>query len=266
MDTLEGQKLGMVDLHPDVFATYPRIDVLAQNVKWQKLYRHIDYTFEPSRAELRGGGRKPWPQKGMGKARHGSIRSPLWRGGATALGPRGPTNYFYMLPKHYRALGLRVALTCKYAQNDLVIVDSLDIPTSDPEFLTDLADVRFWGYSVLFVDDTDFMPENTALATSQITGFNLMPAYGLNVHSMLKHETLVLTLAALDKIEGKLLEELHSTERNTKFVNTLKPEDFRKEPKKDYTMYKKFTQPLEYNRNFYDQATFYEDSEDQPES
>ncbi|RUS70469.1 hypothetical protein EGW08_021768 [Elysia chlorotica] len=244
MDSLEGKKLGMLDLHPDVFAVYPRIDVLHQNIHWQKMYRHIDYNFEKSRAELRGGGRKPWPQKGLGKARHGSIRSPLWIRGAKAHGPRGPKSYFHMLPRSVRGLGLRTALSCKYAQNDLVVVDSFDIPSADPEFLAEMADVRFWGYSVLFVDDTDVMPDNIAVSVHGNEGFSLMPSYGLNVYSMLKHETLVLTVAALEKIERKLLEEMHSTEKEQKFVNTLRPEDFHTRPKKDERMYRKWSQPL----------------------
>uniref|UniRef100_A0A0B6YUG6 Large ribosomal subunit protein uL4m n=1 Tax=Arion vulgaris TaxID=1028688 RepID=A0A0B6YUG6_9EUPU len=208
------------------------------------MYRHIDYNFEPSRAEMPGGGRKPWPQKGLGKARHGSIRSPLWIQGAKAHGPRGPKNYFYMLPKNVRALGLKTALSCKYAQNDLVIVDSLEIPTSDPEYIKELADARFWGYSILFVDDTDVMPENIATSLSDIRGFSLMPVYGLNVFSMLKHETLVMTLAAVEKIEKKLLDHMHSSERDTKFVNTLRPEDFMKKPE-DTLMLREFSAPLE---------------------
>ncbi|KAH9488145.1 54S ribosomal protein L4 mitochondrial [Bulinus truncatus] len=237
LSSIEGSKLGMLDLHPDVFATYPRVDMLHKNVHWQKMYRYIDYKFEPSRAEMPGGGRKPWPQKGLGKARAGSIRSPLFITGAKAFGPRGPKSYFYMLPRHQRAMGLRVALTCKYTQNDLVIVDSLELPTSDPQFLSEMADVRFWGYSVLFVDDTDVMPQNISESVRENPGFNLMPAYGLNVFSKLKHETVNADWPALERIEGKLIEELHShVER--KFVNQLRPEDFRKTPKVDGTMCK----------------------------
>ncbi|GFO33494.1 50S ribosomal protein l4 [Plakobranchus ocellatus] len=247
MDSVESKKLGILDLHPDVFAVYPRIDILHQNVHWQQMYRYIDYNFEKSRAELRGGGRKPWPQKGLGKARHGSIRSPLWIRGAKAHGPRGPTSYFYVLPRAVRGLGLRVALSCKYAQNDLVVVDSFDsLPSSDPEFMAEMADVRFWGYSVLFVDDTDVMPENIAVSSSGNDGFSLMPAYGLNVYSILKHETLVMTMAALEKVEKKLLEEMHSTDRQRKFVNTLRPEDFYTKSKEDNRMYRKWTQPLNF--------------------
>uniref|UniRef100_A0A8D0KYY5 Large ribosomal subunit protein uL4m n=1 Tax=Strix occidentalis caurina TaxID=311401 RepID=A0A8D0KYY5_STROC len=110
------------------------------------------YAKVKTRAEVRGGGRKPWRQKGSGRARHGSIRSPLWRGGGIAHGPRGPTSYYYMLPMKVRVLGLKVALTVKLMQDDLHIVDSLDIPTADPQYLLDLARYRHWGRSVLIVD------------------------------------------------------------------------------------------------------------------
>ncbi|XP_033735362.1 39S ribosomal protein L4, mitochondrial-like isoform X2 [Pecten maximus] len=201
----------MVDLHPEVFGTYPRLDVLQQNVKWQRLYRHIDYAQTKTRAEVRGGSFKPWVQKHLGRARHGSNRSPIWKGGGVINGPRGPKSHFYMLPASYRALGLRVALSVKYAQDDLHIVDSLDIPDDSPEYIQDLMDTRFWGFSCLFVDDNDMMPENISLAVDKIPNFNLMPVYGLNVFSMLKHETLVLTLAAVEKIEKKLLYQMHKT-------------------------------------------------------
>jgi len=100
-----------------------------------------------------GGGRKPWPQKGTGRARHGSIRSPLFYGGGQAHGPRGPKSYFFMLPFYARVKGLYSTLSVKLAQDDLKIVDSLEIPSKDPKFLERLAEERHWGMSVLFVDE-----------------------------------------------------------------------------------------------------------------
>ncbi|XP_052105446.1 39S ribosomal protein L4, mitochondrial-like [Mytilus californianus] len=213
MATLEEEKLGIVDLHPKIFGTYPRIDILHNNVDWQRKYRFIDYSFARSRAEMPGGGKKPHPQKKTGRARQGSIRSPIYFRGGKALGPRGPKSFFYMLPKVKRVHGLCCALSAKYAQNKLIIVDSLEIPKADQQFLEDLIDVRFWGFSVLFVDDSDIMPRNFSLAVNQIPHFNAMPVYGLNVYSMLKHETLVLTLAAVEKIESKLLQILYSAQK-----------------------------------------------------
>lgn len=217
MDTINSQKLGIIDLHPDIFACPPRMDLLHRNTKWQVLYKYINYDWAPTRAERPGGGRKPLPQKGTGYHRAGSIRAPQRKGGGVDHGPRGPLSKFYMLSESDRVHGLCIALSVKYAQKDLHIVDSLQIPSDEPEYLQDLLDTRFWGFSALFVDDTDRMPQNIALAANEVGHVNLMPVYGLNVYSMIKHETLVLTLRAVEKIEKKLLEKLNSSEINRPF-------------------------------------------------
>ncbi|XP_019600546.2 large ribosomal subunit protein uL4m isoform X2 [Rhinolophus sinicus] len=175
----EQERVGLAELHPDVFSTAPRLDILHQVAIWQKNFRRISYAKTKTRAEVRGGGRKPWPQKGSGRARHGSIRSPIWRGGGVAHGPRGPTSYYYMLPMKLRVQGLKVALTIKLAQDDLHIVDSLELPTEDPQYLTELARYRRWGDSVLLVDLAhEDMPQNIVAATSRLKTFNLIPAVG----------------------------------------------------------------------------------------
>ncbi|XP_078000761.1 large ribosomal subunit protein uL4m-like [Glandiceps talaboti] len=203
----EDIKLGLIDLHPDVFGTYPRIDLLHKCLQWQKMYKKINFEKAKTRAEMRGGGRKPWKQKGSGRARHGSIRSPLWKGGGSAKGPRGPLSYWYVLPTRVRERGLRVALTVKYSQDTMHIVDSLDIPVPEPEYLEDLAMERYWGGSVLFIDHkpVEEMPSNIIAATNRIKTYNVMSTEGLNVYSMLKHYTLVLTLDAVNFLEDRLL-------------------------------------------------------------
>ncbi|XP_014283797.1 large ribosomal subunit protein uL4m [Halyomorpha halys] len=218
LDSLEEKKLGIVDLHPDVFGVMPRIDVIHENVRWQRDYQRVSYAHTKVRNEVQGGGRKPWPQKGQGRARHGSIRSPLWKGGGIAHGPRSPKTYFYMLPFFKRVLGLTSTLSIKHAQDDLHIVNNLEIPTDDPKFLRDLIEERNWGVSVLFVDVPDIMPRNITVATDSIMEMNLIPVYGLNVYSMLKHETLVLTLNAVEKIEERILYQLHRPDYNKKMM------------------------------------------------
>ncbi|XP_077267085.1 mitochondrial ribosomal protein L4 [Temnothorax americanus] len=209
LNTVEEKKLGLVTLHPHIYAAAPRIDIIHQNVRWQRMYRWVSYAHTKTRAEVRGGGRKPWPQKGTGRARHGSIRSPLWRGGGVAHGPRSPTPHFYMLPFYTRIAGLTATLSVKLAQDDLHIVDQLEIPSSEPSYVEQLIEERNWGPSVLFVDSYDIMPTNITIATDQIKHVNLMPVYGLNVYGMLKHNTLVLTEKAARLIEEKLLYHLH---------------------------------------------------------
>lgn len=209
LDTIDERKLGLLELHPEIFATNPRIDIIHQNITWQKLYRYVSYAHTKSRFEVRGGGKKPWQQKGLGRARHGSIRSPLFKGGGVIHGPKSPTPHFYMLPFYSRVKGLTSALSVKLAQDDLHVVDSLEIPTEESSYLEELVKSRLWGPSVLFVDSTDVMPRNITAATDLVRHFNLMPVYGLNVYSMLKHDTLVLTRSAVDIIEEKILYHLN---------------------------------------------------------
>ncbi|CAD1475790.1 unnamed protein product [Heterotrigona itama] len=209
IDTIERKKLGLVFLHPDVYAASPRIDIIQENIRWQKMYRFVCYAHTKIRSEVRGGGRKPWPQKGQGRARHSSIRSPLWRGGGVVHGPRSPTTHFYMLPFYTRIAGLTSTLSVKLAQDDLYIINDLEIPSNEPLYVQELIEKRHWGPSVLFVDTDDIMPINITEATDTIKHVNLMPVYGLNVYSMLKHNTLVLTERAARLIEDKILYHLH---------------------------------------------------------
>nr|AAD27737.1 CGI-28 protein [Homo sapiens] len=202
----EQERVGLADLHPDVFATAPRLDILHQVAMWQKNFKRISYAKTKTRAEVRGGGGKP-----LAAERHWA--GPAWQHPLSALArrrccpwPPGPTSYYYMLPMKVRALGLKVALTVKLAQDDLHIMDSLELPTGDPQYLTELAHYRRWGDSVLLVDLThEEMPQSIVEATSRLKTFNLIPAVGLNVHSMLKHQTLVLTLPTVAFLEDKLL-------------------------------------------------------------
>ena len=114
----------------------------------------------------------------MGKARHGSIRSPLWRKGGVSHGPRSPTPYFYMLPHHTRILGLISSLSIKLAQDDLHLVQDLQIPNDNSSFIIDLINRRNWGSSVLFVDHTDSISKNFATIRNSLTYINFLPVYG----------------------------------------------------------------------------------------
>ncbi|CAF90559.1 unnamed protein product [Tetraodon nigroviridis] len=208
VETLEQQDsepVGVAHLHPDVFAVPPRLDILHMVETWQRNFKRISHAHTKVRAEVRGGGRKPWRQKGSGRARHGSIRSPLWRGGGVSHGPRGPTSYYYMLPMKVRVLGLKVALSSKLAQSHLHVVESLNLPSPDPQYLLDLARRRHWGESLLLVHESEELPEDVLQATATLKSINVIPALGLNVHSLLKHQALVLTLETLRFLEDKLL-------------------------------------------------------------
>lgn len=209
IDTTDEKKLELIELNPVVYGAPPRLHLIHQNATWQKKFRWVQYNHTKTRNEVRGGGRKPWPQKGMGKARAGSIRSPLFKGGGIIHGPRNPTTHFFMLPFFSRVHGLTSTLSVKLAQDDLHVIKDLEIPTNESKYIEELLKARLWGPSVLFVDDFDIIPENLALALETLPHVNFLPVYGLNVHSMLKHDTLVLTKSAAYRIQDKIVEKLN---------------------------------------------------------
>uniref|UniRef100_A0A3B5M549 Large ribosomal subunit protein uL4m n=1 Tax=Xiphophorus couchianus TaxID=32473 RepID=A0A3B5M549_9TELE len=209
VDTLESkdsEPLGLTELHPDVFAVTPRYVETFHHAEL-RFSDHCSHANTKVRSEVRGGGRKPWKQKGSGRARHGSIRScpPLKLNCGVSHGPRGPNSYYYMLPMKVRVQGLKVALSSKMAQQYLHVVDSLNIPTPDSQYLLELIRNRHWGESVLLVDVSQEFSENILQATANLKTVNLIPAIGLNVHSMLKHEAIILTLDTVRFLEEKLL-------------------------------------------------------------
>lgn len=110
-------------------------------------------------------------------------------------------------------MGLTGTLSGKLAQDDLKIVDSIEVPTEDPAYIKELVAARKWGPSVLFVDYEDIVPRNIAVATNDIGYYNIMPSYGLNVHSMLKHSTLVMTRKAVEHIQERIVYQLNRSMR-----------------------------------------------------
>ena len=206
----EDQKLlGILPLNAYVFAHPVDIWKIRRNLYWQFCLRRMNWTFFKNRWEMRGGGRKPWPQKGTGKARAGSIRAPNFKdGGAHMYGPRGPNSFYFTLPKEFRVQGLCATLSAKFAQGDIKVVPDLVLPNSDEKYMHELMDTRKWGVSALIVDVEDEFPENITKIAEAIPQVNIIPLYGLNIMSMLRHETLVLTRPAVEKLEEKLMDNL----------------------------------------------------------
>lgn len=199
---LNASKLSIIDLKEDVFGVPPRIDILHRVVVWQRAKRRSGTAKTKDRGEVRGGGRKPYRQKGTGRARQGSIRAPHYRGGGVVHGPRGPISYDYTLPKQVRSAGLRTALSVKYAQGDLVIVDSLEMSSLKTKNFLSLMQIHNWK-SVLLVDGGN-VDINLCRATGNLKSVDVLPSRGLNVYNILLRETLVLSLGALRMLEERL--------------------------------------------------------------
>ncbi len=199
--TLDNKKAGEIELADDVFGLPSRPDILARMVRWQLAKRQQGTHDTKEIGEVSGGGRKPWRQKGTGRARHGSTRSPQWRKGAVIFGPT-PRSHAFDLPKKVRKLALKTALSTKCADGKLVVLDSVDgAPSKTKELAKRFADLG-WS-SVLFIDGPT-VDEKFARAARNIPGVDVLPQQGANVYDILRRDTLVLTRAAVQHLEARL--------------------------------------------------------------
>lgn len=151
-----------------------------------------------TRAEVRGGGRKPWRQKGTGRARQGSIRSPQWRGGGIVFAPK-PRDYSYTTPKKVRRLALKSVLTSKVQENELILVDDIKMTEAKTKnFVNMLNNVKANKKALVVIADRD---ENVMRAARNIEGVETAMASMINVYDILKYDSLILTKEALNIIE-----------------------------------------------------------------
>lgn len=201
LTTPDGTTSGDVELDDALFGVEPNVAVMHQVVTAQLAARRAGTHSAKTRSEVRGGGAKPWRQKGTGRARHGSTRSPQWRKGAVIFGPT-PRSHAFDLPKKVRKLALKTALSTKCADGKLVVLDSVDgAPSKTKELAKRFADLG-WS-SVLFIDGPT-VDEKFARAARNIPGVDVLPQQGANVYDILRRDTLVLTRAAVQHLEARL--------------------------------------------------------------
>ncbi|MET1756797.1 50S ribosomal protein L4 [Novosphingobium sp. RD2P27] len=191
---------GDIELSDDVFGIAPRADILHRVVTWQLEKRRGIARATRERSEVARTGKKFGNQKGGGTARHGDRAAPVFIGGGKAHGARR-REFNPSLNKKVRALGLKMALSAK-AQNGLVVVDSLDGVEAKTKALMGQFGKAGWNGKVLVIDG-DAVNESFARAAGNLVGVNVMPAVGANVYDILKHDTLVLTRAAVEKLEAR---------------------------------------------------------------
>jgi len=191
---------GEVELSDDVFGLEPRADILHRVVTWQLENRRGIARATRERSEVARTGKKFGRQKGGGTARHGDRRAPVFIGGGKAHGAR-LREFDVSLNKKVRALGLKMALSSK-AKAGLVVVDTLDLSDAKTGALAGQLAKANWGKKVLVVDG-EAVNEGFARAARNLPGINVLPAVGANVYDILKHDTLVLTRAAVEKLEAR---------------------------------------------------------------
>lgn len=194
------EKVGELTLKDDIFGVEVYPPILHEVVTWQRAKRRAGTACTKTRGEVSGGGRKPWRQKGTGRARAGSIRSPLWRGGGTVFGPK-PRSYDYPLPKKVRRLALKMALSSKLANGQLVILE--DYPYTTPKTKDFVQLMKTFEMEKALVI-TDREHEALKLSARNIPSVQVLPTAGLNVYDILKYDHLVVLSSAVAQIEGRL--------------------------------------------------------------
>lgn len=205
VQTLDGGKVdggkADIDLNDEIFGVEPRADILHRVVTWQLEKRRGTARAARERSDVARTGKKFGKQKGGGTARHGNRRAPTFIGGGKAHGPR-VRDFNPSLNKKIRTLGLKMALSSHAKAGSLIVMDTLTVKDGKTKALAaDLAKLGF-GKTALVIDG-DAVDNSFALASGNLYAINVLPAIGANVYDILKHDTLVLTRAAVEKLEAR---------------------------------------------------------------
>jgi large subunit ribosomal protein L4 len=196
-----GSQVGEIELNESVFGVEVNQHVLFEAIVMQRASLRQGTHKVKGRSEVRGGGRKPWRQKGTGRARQGSIRSPQWRGGGTVFGPT-PRSYSYKLPKKVRRLAIKSALSSKVVEENILVLESLAFNApKTKEFKSVLGGLSVEKKALIVTADLD---ENVALSARNIPGVTVVTADGINVLDVVNHDKLIMTKAAVEKVEEVL--------------------------------------------------------------
>lgn len=200
VDVLNWDKkaVGKIDLDPEIFEVPVKPELLHTVVRWQLASRRRGTHKSKTRAEVSGGGKKPFKQKGTGNARQGSTRSPLMPGGGITFGPV-PRDYSYVLPKKVKQKALRVALSHLHSQGRLFIVSDMDSKGKTKEMAKQLKDFGLNQAVLMDTKSNDLFKR----ATRNLPKFKYYSVDGLNVYDLLKMDNLVLTKASLEAVAQK---------------------------------------------------------------
>jgi large subunit ribosomal protein L4 len=201
VQTLDAKGKGDIDLNDDVFGVEPRADILHRVVTWQREKARGTARATRERSDVNRTGKKFGNQKGGGVARHGNRRAPIFIGGGKAHGAR-LRDFNPSLNKKVRALGLKMALSSKAKAGTLLVFEDLNLADMKTKALQGQLGKLGFGKTVLVIDG-DAVSDNFRKASANLIGINVMPAVGANVYDILKHDTLVLTRAAVEKLEAR---------------------------------------------------------------
>ncbi|MEN6325848.1 MAG: 50S ribosomal protein L4 [Syntrophomonas sp.] len=195
---MSGAQIGEIELNDDVFGIKPNEAAVQAFVKMQLANKRVGTHSTKTRAEVSGGGKKPWRQKGTGRARVGSTRNPVWRKGGVVFGPK-PRDYSYTLPRKVRRLALKSALSSKVMDNNIIVVDKLVFDEPKTKAMVQVLEaLKAANKTLVVTGDGD---PNVSKSARNIPGVKPLRADFINVYDLLKHDTLLITQDAVNKVQ-----------------------------------------------------------------
>ena len=194
------QEIGTVDLAPEVFEVEVQPELLHLVVRAQLAAKRAGTHSVKTRAFVSGGGKKPWRQKGTGRARAGSTRSPLWRGGAVGHGPQ-PRDYSFKVNRKVRQLALRMALSAKLVEDQLVLLDAIALPEVKTKLMAKVVSDFSWKKALIVLPESD---NNLELSARNLPGIKVVRQDMLNVYDVLLHDHVVMMKDAALKVQERL--------------------------------------------------------------
>jgi len=196
-----GQQIGDIELSDAVFGIEPNRHVLFDAVQMQRASLRLGTHKVKGRSEVSGGGRKPWRQKGTGRARQGSIRAPQWKGGGVVFGPT-PRSYAYKLPKKVRRLAIKSALSSKVLDGEIIVLDQLTLAQpKTKDFVSILNNLKVDSKALVV---SAGLEDNILLSSRNVPGIKYVAADGINVLDVLTYDKLIITKEAVQIVEEVL--------------------------------------------------------------
>lgn len=194
---IEGKRVGDVSLNENVFNVEVNKAVLHQVVVAQLANKRQGTQSAKTRAEVRGGGIKPWRQKGTGRARQGSIRSPQWAGGGIVFAPK-PREYRVSLPKSMRRVAMKSALTAKVLENEMIVLENLELDAPKTKTIVTMLKAFDVKKALIVTAESN---ANVYKSGRNVEGIQVIPVNNINVYDLLKYDNLIITKDAVSKLE-----------------------------------------------------------------
>ena len=197
----KNESVGEIELSDDVFNREVKEYILHEVVRMQRAARRSGTAATKTRVEVRGGGRKPWRQKGTGRARAGTRNSPLWRGGGVAFGPK-PRDYSFKLNRKVKKQAVAMALSARLQEGNLIVIDDFSLDAIKTKDFVGVMNVLDIDNGLIITDDANV---NLTKSSRNVNGYKVLPSIGVNVYDILLHKKVILIQPAIESLEKRLM-------------------------------------------------------------